>query len=528
MSKTIITLVVILLVGLVLRVAKLDARPLGFTWDEAALGYNAYSLLLTGRDEYRTKIPIVLKSFGDYKPGLYAYLAVVPISILGLSEFATRIPSALFGTLLIAGIFLLAAKLFSPRVGLWSALLLAINPWALHFSRGSWEANVSLTLLVLATVLFLSRRYLLSFLLFGLTLWTYQGAKLFMPLLIMALFVIYRPNIKKLLFPGLLLFALSWPIIINLSIQSGRLNVLSVFNYTRPQPVIERILAQDSLTQPTALFKIFHAEIIDQTKGVFQRFLNHLSPRFLFIEGDWSNLRHQTPYYGNFHLAEIITIILGFVVLIRSKSKPALLVAFWVVFAILPASLSRDIVTAVRSLPLVIPLTLISALGLSALSKRKLLLIIYSPLLIFSLFYYLDLYYVHSPHFTAEAWLYPYKKAIALLNNNIANYDHVKFTSKLGQPYIFILFYNQVHPTRYQPWAKLAASDSGDVGEVKSWDKYTFGPIFWPAERGSTSTIFIGDQYELPDQDLNPANLVRLGEIEYPNGSHALRLVGLK
>ena len=126
-NKTV--LLTLILLGLGLRLFRLDSRPLGFTWDEAALGYNAYSLIKTGRDEYGKILPVILKSFGDYKPGVYAYLAVPSIATLGLNEFATRLPSAILGTLLIVIVYLLTQNMFA-------ALLLAINPWSLYFSRG--------------------------------------------------------------------------------------------------------------------------------------------------------------------------------------------------------------------------------------------------------------------------------------------------------------------------------------------------------------------------------------------------------
>src|SRR3989344_289927 len=123
-------LISLLLFGLGLRVFHLDLRPLGFSWDEAALGYNAYSLLKTGRDEHGQAAPIVFKSFGDFKPGLYIYFAVPSVALLGLSEFSTRLPSALFGTLSIALVYILARLLLSRSAATYSALLLAINPWA--------------------------------------------------------------------------------------------------------------------------------------------------------------------------------------------------------------------------------------------------------------------------------------------------------------------------------------------------------------------------------------------------------------
>src|SRR3990170_4092898 len=117
--KKLTILSLIFLLGFVLRIYKLNVRPLGFTWDEAALGYNAYSLLHTGRDEYGQLAPVVFKSFGDYKPGLYIYFTVPAVALLGLNEFATRLPSAVFGTLLLPVLFIFAKLLFpKDRMGL--------------------------------------------------------------------------------------------------------------------------------------------------------------------------------------------------------------------------------------------------------------------------------------------------------------------------------------------------------------------------------------------------------------------------
>ncbi len=108
-------LIIIILLGFLLRTFRLGNRPTGFTWDEAALGYNAYSLLKTARDEYGQLIPVVFKSFGDYKPGLYIYFTVPVVKFLSLNEFSTRLPSAIFGTLLLAVIFVLSKLLF-PKI----------------------------------------------------------------------------------------------------------------------------------------------------------------------------------------------------------------------------------------------------------------------------------------------------------------------------------------------------------------------------------------------------------------------------
>src|SRR3990167_9117761 len=101
-------LIIIFLLGFILRIIFLDIAPPGFNADEAALGYNAYSLIKTGKDEWGISFPLVFKSFSDYKPGLYVYMAIPFIAALGLNELAVRLPSVLLGAFSIILIYLLS------------------------------------------------------------------------------------------------------------------------------------------------------------------------------------------------------------------------------------------------------------------------------------------------------------------------------------------------------------------------------------------------------------------------------------
>ncbi len=377
----------------------------------------------------------------------------------------------------------------------------------------------------LATLLFLKKKYYLTALFFGLTFWSYQGAKLFTPLLLFSLFWAYRPQIKVIIKPLLLLLLLLLPILTNFNSQSGRLKVFNVFNYTRPNSQVQDVIAQD---KTSAYFALFHSEFYDQLRGVAERYLNHFSPRFLFFEGDWSNPRHSTPFYGYLHIPEILTIFVGVYYIFKFKNSNFKLILAWLLLAPIPSALSRDIVSGVRSLPMLIPLVIISGIGLGQIFKTKFVVVCYSLLLLLFTIYFLDLYFVHYSFYFAKYWLTPYKKTIELVNNNIDSYNRVVFTNTLGQPYIFVLFYNHTNPSLFWASSNYVASAVGDVGEVIKFDKYVFMKVDWPAQRGDTSTIFVGNQYELPEQDMNPVNLVRLGEVLHPDGSHGLRLIGLK
>src|SRR3989344_8265437 len=96
-KKIAVIFVGIVLISIILRFWQLDSVPPSLDWDEASWGYNAYSILETGSDEYGKRLPIVIRSFNDYKPALYAYLTIPVIAVLGLTDFAVRFANALFG-----------------------------------------------------------------------------------------------------------------------------------------------------------------------------------------------------------------------------------------------------------------------------------------------------------------------------------------------------------------------------------------------------------------------------------------------
>ena len=155
MTKLILLISILFLTG-ILRFYGLSHYPAGLNADEAALGYNAYSLLLTGRDEHGSLLPVNLESFGDFKPALSSYLLVPVVKVLGLTEFAVRLPSALFGVLAVFLVYVLARLTTDHEpLAYVAGLLLAISPWHLHFSRGAWEVNLSTTLILLGVIFFL-------------------------------------------------------------------------------------------------------------------------------------------------------------------------------------------------------------------------------------------------------------------------------------------------------------------------------------------------------------------------------------
>ena len=122
--------------GAVAAVWALDQSPPSLDPDEVSIGYNAWSLARTGRDEYGHTPPLTFRAFGEYKRLAYIYAAVPGLALLGPTPHAVRLPAAVFGALSVPLLYGVAVLLLrSWRAGLCGALLLAVSPWHLQFTR---------------------------------------------------------------------------------------------------------------------------------------------------------------------------------------------------------------------------------------------------------------------------------------------------------------------------------------------------------------------------------------------------------
>jgi len=66
---------------------------------------------------------------------LYYFIEKLWCGVAGTSEWALRFPSVVYGLAAVLGTFLLTRALFSPVAGLYAALFMAVNPFAVHYSQ---------------------------------------------------------------------------------------------------------------------------------------------------------------------------------------------------------------------------------------------------------------------------------------------------------------------------------------------------------------------------------------------------------
>jgi len=487
-------------------------------WDEASIGYNAYSILQTGKDEYGQILPIIFKSFGDYKPGVYIYLVIPFVKALGLTTLAVRLPSIILGSLIPIFLFLLIKEINQKahKTAVIAAVLTVFNPYSIHFSKGGWETNILTFQLILASYLFFkfinsqkSKFIVFSSLIFGLTLFTYQAGKMISLFLIIILFLI---NIKKINFkkfiPGFIipLFIFSIPIIYGLlfSQNGNRLNVVSIFSYPRNQE--ETTIIKNESNQID--YDIFHNHYMFFGRNFLLRYFNHFSPRFLAFEGDWQSPRHSAPYIGVLLYPSLIFLVIGiFFALSRSKiDKINWFFLFWLLVAPIPAALTRDTIQAVRSMSFSIPLIYFAALGIYFFTEKFKNIFVYFLIIgayLISFIYYGDLYLNHMVKKSPSDFLYGYKETMNFVNEYQNQFDQVYITDFYGQPYIFYLFYSKYDPIKYQSQAKLTESLSGDTGKIEQIDKFKFGSVQFEYVKNLPKTLSIFSLDEIYRQGID-------------------------
>jgi len=521
-----ILLLLIVLMSLFLRFYRLDSYP-ALNADEAAIGYNAYSLIQTGRDEHGNPWPIHFQSFNDYKPGLYFYLVIPFVKSLGLNEWAVRIPGAVLGVATVLVLYFLVKEIFDDeKLALMSSFFLAISPWHIHFSRGGWEVN-SATFFITAGVLFLIRAvknpkiYNLAFAVLALTLslYTYHAARVIVPLLVFGLLLTYwkevRENLKLYLLAGVVGLILIAPLVKDFSKgqMASRAAGVGLFADTGPLARIQEQRGEHLNYQGLAA-KVLHNKAVNYGLAFAKNWLEHYEGNFLFVSGDVIQ-RNKVPETGQMYLLDIVFLLAGFV-FIAKKSKGWAPILIWLLVAPVGAALTFQSPHALRAQNMVIPLVIISAYGLISLSQalhsifdKKVLNIIFVTFLVFiGIGYarYLQMYWVHMAKEYPFSSQYGVKELVSYVEENKDKFKKVWVTDRYDQPYILFLFYTKYSPQKFQKEHVLSPRDKYGFSTVRDFDKFHFEAIDFDKIRPDTpNTLIVGTDEEIH----NEANIVK-------------------
>lgn len=532
MLKAKYSLFLILLIGICLRLVWLDKYPSGFTPDEAALGYNAYSLLLTGRDEWAAPfwhLPLTnLKSFGDYKPPLYSFLAVPAIKFFGLTEFAVRLPSAIFGSLSVLSVYLLAVRLFSRRTAVWAAFMMAVSPWSVMLSRGAFEANLITFFLPLIIYAWASRRYMAAISLLAINFYSYHSAR-FLTFPVVILLAFFFRDFRKYFYYLLLLFLLTLPGLLSF-LGPGRARVadVGIFNPTDDwYAVSTRRFDARNAGLPDSLARLFSNKLTYTVSAFVENYFTYFSPQFLFTTGPAEASHGMIPGRGVLYYVEL-PLLLAFAVQVIIRPRRSLYLLLLLLFlAPVPAALAKGTGFAGNRSAAMIPiLMLMSSSGLVYLldifTKFKsfikvALLTGYCLLLAFVL----EDYIYHAPVNHARDMHYGWRELMVRLIPIADRFSEVRVSRSLSEPHIFFAFYLPIPPREYQAstrsWPNLPELGLTFLDQYDGYylGKYRFGDTH-SADPVVTPTLYVIPPGNFPD------NYPEYFHIDYPSGKPAI------
>lgn len=461
MLKKNIVLILILILAIFLRFNQLDYLEL--FGDEIDAGYQAYSLLETGRDYRGHLLPLYAQSFSEWRAPMMMYFMIPFIKVFGLNEIGVRSFSAFFGVLSLLGLYFLLIKMkVKKRLSLMTIFLIGILPWHIQYSRSGFEITLMSSLIIwglyfLIDYLNKKKNYklLLSAFLLSLSFYTYNTSNIYVPLFILLIFGIKKISEKeKVIKPAfkllVIMFFLSLPILYQIFFgqASERFGKVSLFN---DDSLITEVINYRQQQNNSFSSKIFYNRYVLSAKKISANYLNSFSSDFLFGMGDVT-FRHSLHKIGNFFWVYLVFIIVGFVCFIKKKKKTFadfFMLGFLVISPI-PSSLTIDgAYHATRLFLMLFPLSYFAAIGFNKIFEyKKIIGIILALILCFEFAYFQSYYWKSYKLDSWRWWQYGYKEMVQSVVEISDNYNKVLIENVYEPALPRFLFWSQYNPRK--------------------------------------------------------------------------------
>lgn len=492
------------------RLHNITSVPASLYWEEAALGYDAYSVLQTGKDHHGHFLPIfAFESFGDWKPAGYFYAIIPFIKFFGLTALSVRLPAAVSGIFLVILTAIIGKKLKLPF--LLTLIISGISLWGIHFSRSGWEVMLA-TSCITAGILFFweatsnEKIKLLSavtgIIFFALSAYTYHAARIIAPVLCLSLSLIWfisfvwpsaidrkkianiwKRNAWSIFIIFLVSFALFAPLYYALLTKSE----LSQ-RYRETGSFFDLQIAIDSnnlreLAGSSIWSKFFYHRYIIWSIDYLGKIFKHFTIDFLAVSGD-PNLRHGTGFMGIIYPADLVFLLVGLVICFSKIKKEYIFLLLWLLVPIMVAALAQPVPHALRILPSQPAFILLITLGiwqtLNFLLRQNffkkitfrygLFIVLFTAYLgQFLIFwkYYQNVY----PVISSQDWQFGYQEMIekvSMIEAQMKKEDPVYISRGLGRPAMYYWFFTKTDPSGVQQQNELEQKDQGEFITYKN------------------------------------------------------------
>lgn len=557
----------ILLLALFLRSYQLAKVPPSISIDEMAFGYNAYSILKTGRDEYGAFLPITLRAFDDYRPAVLSYIIIPFIKVFGLTAFGIRFPSVVLSLITLFALYRITLLLFivnpadnkSPPkkqftknqkiIALLVIFLYAISPWNIYLSRLALDTNAGLMFFTIALWIFLeylaSDKFFIlisSFIIFAVSFYSYNGIKLFIPFFVILLLLVFYKKVlkrKKEFITAIILMGIVLsPILVTYLNKNNLVRFTSLNFSTQEQPIILQTSSQRLLYENNDITgKIFDNRRIAIVPLLINNYLVNIDPTWLYAD-DYQHEDYKTPDFGLFYFFECILLLFGLYYCIKDKIIPAnifILLILWIIFSIIPAAVTYDTPSAVRIYTALPAFLIIEGYGLFYLLNwirqqysyiKNSLYFITVVIIVISFAWFAHAYYVLLPFQLSQNFSYGVSNAIVYAAQQESSYKNVVISNRgdLEFSYIYYLFFTNYDPGTY---LKNGGTGSGNFSANHLIGKFAFiNPNLFTSLNNiqklnphaiHKNTLYIVDSSDLPQS--------KILDTDFINSVHLIKII---
>ena len=445
-----ITAVFLFFVFTFILIYKVTEIPTPFNVDEAGLAYDAVSLVDYHTDRFLYRFPVYFVNFGGGQNALYTYIASFFVFLFGYSPLIIRMPAIILSLL---SVFVLSFSIrteYGNRASLITIFFFTTLPFSIMHSRWGLESYLLFPMLIFSIIAFFYAVkknkicfYLLSGVIFGITLYSYTVSYLLLPifLVIVWLYLLYIHKIRwnHIIVMGIPLLIFAIPLILMLAVNNGFLDEIKTRFFSVPK------------------FPFYRAHEIS-----IQNILSHLkfgsSNIFynLFVNDHCAY--NIIPEFGSMYYITLPFIIFGCIFCFRKSWSDfrnkrfslnfLMVILFCISFLI---SLLYENINANRACALYFPFIYFLAFGTYETlkkSKKNIVILAVSVYLVFFIFF-IHCYFNEYPEIINGDSMFA---SVSDLENAISFADEVNFRKETVyildsvQPYIYFLLAKQMDP----------------------------------------------------------------------------------
>ncbi len=335
----------ILVFYFLIRLPFLD--QLNLLHDERDISLSGYSIAKTGKDLSGTFLPLSVKNIAPETPFVSIYFSAFWWLFMNAkSVFLARLPFVLissFSVLIIYKLIELLTK--SRKIALFTSIIACFSPWLFHISRLAFEINIAFPVLLLAIFFQLKKDIKISFLLYFLSFFSYQGFRILIPIVILYVFFFFNSDkgikkFKSLLPYVIFIFCLLLSVgLIDRDITQKRFNQVVFLNTKYFDSSV--IFKRNTSSAPPLIKSIFDNKITESANYVISAFVKGQDFTYLFKDGDYSAINNSISG-GQFLLPFIILYYLGFAALGKKLDKTSLFILGFIPLGMTPSLLSLN------------------------------------------------------------------------------------------------------------------------------------------------------------------------------------------